>query len=316
MKKIISFVLTVLCLAALVCPITASAGEIITTTDGKDLTITVADDFESIMVYTEDTPDGSRYVIFDGEDCCGFNTTDVFGATTELPENVKYCQITAKALSYYTVVEAFEISYALENGTRLTYYYLHEDLLDNFNRLINEGKVKVKVYGTPNSKTTLDKLMGESVVLSGSDLKYAESFCVYSNDEYSVYYGDIIYYNEKIYFASTDENNGDIYLWRNDYLNAHKIKDATVESEIRAQIQLYYEDDYGYMDDIGFVNKISAFFLLFVFAFIPFCVMVLSLVFIIDKNSRYKTVYAFVLTVSASLLAVVSILASIFINSK
>ena len=54
MKKIISFVLTVLCLAALVCPITASAGEIITTTDGEDLTITVADDFESIMVYTED----------------------------------------------------------------------------------------------------------------------------------------------------------------------------------------------------------------------------------------------------------------------
>ncbi len=301
MKRIISILLTLLCLTAIITPLTAFAA--------KD-EIVVAEGLESLSF------DGKEYLLFDGRNATALGLYRQNRFKLTLPANET--EIVNYEMYYDIGETVFQIDYVYKNGSVLTCYYLRTDYVSIFEEEAQSDKFKVNFYYPYNNTVTgtLDELMGEALTLSYEKLRGAEEFDVYSDGRYDIHYGFILYTDGEFYFASPTENNGATSFWDMEEVFAHKIKSPALEDKLRDAIDEYYSTDYGYVNDENFVNTFSTVFLLLVFAFVPFCIMVLALVFIIAKNSRYKRVYAFVLSVSALLLAVVSLLAAIFISTN
>jgi len=217
---------------------------------------------------------------------------------------------------------AFFADIVYKNGIKLSVSYLREDFMDDYTRLLNNEFESYTIdFLWPEGNTVTaskESLSGEKVTLTSEELMRISAYDVYADNGTEVLRyitGSLLIYDDDYYYVDFKEIGYDVSelygFYPSDYkkLDAHKITDQTLILNLAGAENRYYDDNLGFFYDDDFTEKISAVFIVFVFAVIPLAVCILFLIFTIRSKAIYRKLYAAVTLISAAELAIFTILA-------
>ncbi|MBE6802205.1 MAG: hypothetical protein E7530_04925 [Ruminococcaceae bacterium] len=319
MKKLISIFISVL-IAAIGLSVTSIATSVSTLVPNpgpenvKQPVVTFSDDFKT--VYYDDyeyvqkdlsmfiSNVDSDYEIGYYEDYDGVVSTDDImlpqWAEYELSETQKE---TVHSVEIYGDDIILNVSINYRDGTYYSYDVLRTDYLDDYDKLLTtKGDVYTLHFDYPeNNEVDID-----CDILFENEPKHITPSAFTSYDEYYEIYvssddgklsfnpGMIIICGDEYYYLDYEESGASLYLdflefyYSEEGFDAYPITDEATVAAIKEGQQLYYEDDYGYLQNDELADSISYFFLIMLFGVVPGCVCVVSFVYAIIKKKTYR----------------------------
>ena len=225
-----------------------------------------------------------------------------------------------------TVVEA-TLTYFDEVEMKIV--YLKDNYLGEYNKIVNGETDTLTVNFTyPNNNKVVaqrNQLLGETTKFTRNELaNWSDDFDVIAENadgSMSVVAGKILLIDDDYYylnFTETGLSENDLYNNLGKFADkpAHKITDTALIEEFDNAMVEYYEDDYGVLYDDSATESISIVFFVFVFAIIPFAILVFFLIKAITGKGVYKKLYFTVVAVCLAEIIVFSILAGIIIKTS
>ena len=199
------------------------------------------------------------------------------------------------------IILDIEISY--KDGTFYSFATIRTDYLDEYERLLNsKGDVYTLQFDYPeDNKVDIDcdiLFANKPEHLNPNDVfTYYDSYDVYvhsADGKLSYNPGMVIIVDEKCYYLDYAESGASEYVdiyefyWSEDGFDAYPITDeATVNAILEGQ-QLYFDDDYGYLQNNKLADSVSYFFLIMLFGVVPGIIFIVALVFAIIKKKTYR----------------------------
>lgn len=308
MKKIISVIIPVLLLFSCL-GLTAFA---------ENSSVTISDDYQKLYL------DGNSYSRFNN------STIEVeyfsFNADVELNATQQELidEVVLETNENITIISA---DIYFKDGAVLSVGFLHDDYLEIYNE-ISTGQITECIidFEWPEGNTVVTEktaLLGDAVTLYGDDLKWCDYYPVIiktSDESLTLYEGALLIINDEYYY--TDFSEAAVANWYDfnpyDYseLPAHKITDTELLASIKAAEEEYYSDDLGFLYDDNLTETVSAVFLIFVFAIVPFAILVVFLVLAIRSKTVYRKMFSTICILSGAELAIFAIITAFVMMPK
>lgn len=291
MKKSISLLIAVLVISFSLCiPSFASDKNIITLSeDYKNLYF---DGFtylraDASMIFYDMYDDGSDDVHYGSYYANCPVPTDYNGHySIKLSENqsIEIESVVISDVSYKETI--FLITIYFNDGSELQIDFLREDLIDEYNRITsgNTDTYIIDFMWPEGNEISVDReklYIGNKIKMSSWE--YEEEFSVYANSPtggFKAELGMIFSINDEYYFH---------YYNSNDEIDAIKLTDEEILNAIETGVEKYYNDDYGYIYNYKLTEVISKIFFIFIFAFVPAIVFIVSIIYAVkSKKVLYK----------------------------
>ena len=308
MKKLISVIITAMllfsCLGLTVFAATSSA--------------TISDDYQKL------TLDGNTYSRFNTStmevEYFSYDTSVKLSANQQ--ETIK--EIILQANEDVTIIYA---DIYFKDGAVLSVGFLRDDYLGMYNDIATGESNEYTIdFEYPEGNTILVKkaaLYGDSVTLGTEELEWCDYFPVVvasSDGNLTAYKGALITIDDDCYYVDFEEAHIESWYDFNPYdyaeLPAYEISDAELIASIQEGEDAYYSDDFGFLLDDSFTEAVSAVFLIFVFAIIPFAIFVVFLILAIRSKTVYKKMFRLIYILSAAELAVFAIVTTFVLMGR
>lgn len=308
MKKISSFIIiTILLFSCLGFTVFANPAS-----------VTISDDYQELYL------DGNTYSRFDTSSLEGEHYIDNIPVELSDAQEELLREVSIETNATFTVIYA-DIHF--KDGAVLSVGYLRNDYVKMYNEMIaGQNSEYVIDFEYPDDNTvTVSKsiLYGENIVLNSEDLGSCTFYPVVVESEdgiLTVYKGSLLAVNERYYYVDFQEATVKSYYDFNPYayneLPAYEITDTNALASIREAEGSYYSDGLGFLLDDNFTNKVSAIFLIIVFAVIPFAIFVVFLILAIRSKTEYKKMFRTIYIFSATLLVVFTIVATLVMMNR
>ena len=295
MKKIIALIITVLCLCAF--SVTAAA----------ETQFSYQDDYSKVtyngVSYTKVNATGFEHVGYE----TGYNL-EILQLNEEQKQSLS--EIVLEEIDGDNVIS---VTYTLNDGGQIIFSYLKDEYIDDYNKAIENKWEKAKVdFEWPDGNivdTNVNTLKQEKVNLSTD--KIEERFWViasFGDKNFGIPVGRICLRNDTYYYIDYNEAgikyNGETDIDDFSTLPAYKINDAAIISEFNAARKEYYDDGLGFFDNDSFTKKVADFFIVTLFAVIPFAVGVLFMVLAIRSKTKYRKFFTVISTVAGAELVI------------
>lgn len=328
MKKRISIIITVLILS-LCFLVTAFATEENRTSENSHK-VTFSEDFTKMQFdnYTYSRVDSTKlytdyYFDYEFEEFDEYS--DVFAGYTEsIPSNglapiSPYIELTDTQSVIVDEIDIYGdevlsmVTVYYKDGATLSISFLRDDYLDDYNKIISGDSEYYKIdFMWPDGNT----VKAESVKFTNGEKEKISSASYYVDTTFTVYaisddgkltaeIGEIILYNKEYYYFNhleliSQNDDASIYdiIEVNSTIDAYKITDEHLITQIKEAETKYYEDDLGFFYDEELAETISIGFLTILFAIAPFIVAVTSLIFAIKSKKEYRKLLASVTALS------------------
>lgn len=308
MKKLISVIITAMllfsCLGLTVFAESSSA--------------TISDDYQKL------TLDGNTYSRFN----TSMMDVDYFSVDTPVSLTATQQEVIEEVI--LKVNEDSNFVYAdihFKDGAVLSVEFLRDDYLEIYNEIsTNQSSEYIIDFQYPDGNTvTTEKsiLYGSSVVLSSDELEWCDYFPVTaksSDGKLTAHKGSLITIDENYYYVDYEEIDVDNWYDFDPYsyteLPAYEVTNADLVASIQEAEDAYYSDDFGFLLDDSFTEAVSAVFLIFVFAIIPFAIFVVFLILAIRSKTVYKKMFRLIYILSAAELAVFAIVTAFVMMSR
>lgn len=220
-----------------------------------------------------------------------------------------------------------ETNIYFKDGAYLSITFLRDDYLDTYNEIVNNQSQEYVIdFGWPQGNTVIANktdLFGNTVTFSSDDLEWCDYFYVTitsDDDSLNALKGSLITLDDEFYYADFEEagiTNG-YGFYPADYpeLTVHEITNAELLTSLEEAEAKYFADDYGFLYDDDFTETISAVFLIFVFAVIPFAIFVVFLVMAICSKAVYRKMFRLICILSGAELIIFGILTAFIMMYK
>ena len=225
----------------------------------------------------------------------------------------------------FLMTEDSIIAYAdiyFKDGANLYAGFLRDDYLKIFTELSSseDGEYLIDFQYPEDNTVPVEKskLFGNPVVLGSEELGWCDYYSVIMKSSVGnlcVYKGSIIVIDEDCYYVDYEEVG--VKSWYEfdpyecDELPAYEISDEELIASIREGESEYYADDFGFFYDDNFTEKLSAVFLIFVFAIIPFVILVVFLILAIRSKTVYRKMFAAISILSGAELVVFAVITAV-----
>lgn len=303
MKKIIALILSVL---LVFCCLSFSVS-------ADNSSITISDDYSDIYL------NGKRYTRFNAS-AIQYELTETISdnITLSTTQEILISDIYLAKDANGVIVHA---KFSHYDGSTLTADYLNSDYIEIYNDIMTSDKGTYVIdFEYPEGNTVnVDKsaLKGEYINLFPDEIYISDYFEVTaqnSDGTIVIIKGCLIVSDDEYYYIDYEEagitNIDEFYPYvYSSALLAHKITDTDLIAGLDKAMEEYYSDDLGFLLDDSFSESVSSVFLVFVFAVIPFAVLVLFLILAIRSKTVYKKLFGIICVLSAAELAVFTILA-------
>lgn len=225
----------------------------------------------------------------------------------------------------------YRIELYFNDGSNLTVYFLEDSYFDEYNKFINGEIEKYEIdIGYPDGNVVFAEksaLFGETVKFTKNEIvnwwDYFSVFAQNSDHSLVMYTGDLLVIDDSFYYIDYKECGVKDSLYYDELdeseiseLVVHKITDEKLLADLQGAMELYYSDDYGVLYDDDATDNISAVFLIFIFAVVPFVILVISLIKAIRSKGTYKKIYGTVTALCIAELIVFIIIAVIVASSN
>lgn len=302
MKKIISILITAMllfsCLGLTVFAETSSA--------------TISDDYQKL------TLDGNTYSRFNTSamEVEYFSYDTSVELSTNQQDTIK--EIILQANEEVTIIYA---DIYFKDGAVLSVGFLRDDYLGMYNDIATgeNNEYTIDFEYPEGNKILVEKatLYGDSVSLGAEELEWCDYFPVVvesSDGSLTAYRGALITIDGDCYYVDFEEAHVESWYDFNPYdyaeLPAHEISDEELIASIQVAEDAYYSDDFGFLLDDSFTEAVSAVFLIFVFAIIPFALFVVFLILAIRSKTIYKKMFRVIYLLSGAELVLFAIITS------
>ncbi len=225
-----------------------------------------------------------------------------------------------------TIVEATLVYF---DEVEMKIVYLKDDYLGEYNKIVNGKTDTLTVNFTyPNNNKVVaqkNQLIGETTTFTRNQLSsWNNEFDVIaenSDGSISVVAGKVLLIDDEYYylnFSETGLDEEDVYHNIGKFANkpVHRITDTALIEEFNKALADYYNDDYGVLYDDNATESISIVFFVFVFAVIPFAILVFFLIKAIKGKGIYKKLYFIVVAICLAEIIVFSIIAGVVIKTS
>lgn len=234
----------------------------------------------------------------------------------EQSELVNYVNFNTDA--YMDVVHVY-ISY--KDGSTLSVTFINDSLLDEYNEIVNGTAKKYLVdfqypYGNTVRAESAD-FSGEKITLGKTELEFCSHFPVYAQNDRGTLKaekGSLIIYDDGFYYVDYKEagitvtNDIPFASFRFSSLPVRRISNEKLCDLLKDAEQRYYDDDFGFLFNDEFTEKVSTVFIIFVMVILPLATLVVSLIFAIRSKGIYRKLSITVCSLSAASLIVVSVI--------
>lgn len=315
MKKFIRIIITalILCIFLSVTSLATSIPRPYPEGDGDQPVVTFSDDFKTVYYngyefVQKNLSDFVSNINVDYE--FDYYNGDVVVGTSDMmfPEFAEY-ELTEEQQKIIhdvyiygdDVILDIELNY--RDGTFYSYEVIRTDYLDEYEKLLSaKGDVYTLDFEYPEDNViNIDcDILYENEpkhININSLMAYEEYFEVYVHSEdgkLSYNPGMVIIAGGECYYLDYAESGASLYLdFYEFYYNAagfeaYPITDEATVDAILEGLELYYEDDYGYLQNDELADSISYFFLIMLFGIIPGFICVISFVYAIIKKKTYR----------------------------
>ena len=279
---------------------------------------TISDDYQTLCI------DGNTYSRFNASMIdADYYVVDVSVELTALQQE------TIDKIEF-SMTEDSIVAYAdiyFKDGGNLYAGFLRDDYLKMYNELsTSENGEYIIDFQYPEDNIVpveKSKLFGNPVVLTYEDLEWCDYYSVVmrSEDEnLSVYKGSIIFIDDDGYYVDYEEVGVKSWYEFDPYeyeeLPAYEISDEELIASLREGESAYYADDFGFFYDDNFTETLSAVFLIFVFAIVPFVILVVFLVLAIRSKTVYRKMFAAISILSGAELVIFAIITAVIMMCK
>ena len=271
---------------------------------------TISDDYQTLCI------DGNTYSRFDTSMInIDYYALDFYAELTASQQeiiNEVEVELTEDSIIAYATIY-------FKDGATLSAGFLRDDYLKMYNELSasEDGEYLIDFQYPEDNIVPVEKskLFGNPVVLGSEDLEWCDYYPVVMKSEdgnLSVYKGSILFINDDCYYVNYEEigvktlYEFDPYEY--DELPAYEISDEELIASIREGESDYYADDFGFFYDDNFTETLSAVFLIFVFAIIPFAILVVFLILAIRSKTVYRKMFATISILSGMELTIFAII--------
>lgn len=272
--------------------------------------VTISDDYQTI------TMDGKSYTRIDASNLDVeyyeqlYKQVELSAAQQEQIKNV-HIEGNENLILLYA-----EITFT--DGATLSIDFLQTDYLETYQNFLN-GQVEDYTidFGWPEGNTVDAKnfdLWVNDTTLKQEDLEYCDYYYVSaqsSDGKLSATTGALIVIDSSYYYVDFKEigvnDYNDFYPQAFETLLAHKISNEKLISKLEDAETTYYADEFGFLFNDDLSETIASVFLIFIFAVIPFILLVLFLILAIRSKTIYKKLFRTIYILSGSVLAVFAI---------
>lgn len=317
MKKIISVIIVAVLLLSFSLGVSAL--------DVNELTLTVSDDLKTVYI------DGATYSLIDASklwvDEYDENEDAVeYAINVQLSETQKE-SIKSIEADVYDEKILISASISAKDGMEIFSYYLREDYLDDYAKLLNGEYDEVSVdFEYPEDNTVevdKEKLFGNGSTIEIGQMDYYDWFYVYAENgdkKLSLRTGWIFSIERQYYFADFEElgdaaQNGYFDPSSISNLTVYEIEDEELVNSLR-QAESEYNSDLTFAFDDGISKIISGVFMVFTFGVIPLIILITSLIFVFRTKKLYRKIFVAVCGLSAAEIAIFSVLVAVILNAQ
>ena len=194
-------------------------------------------------------------------------------------ESVDICEVNKKETIFIIIIY-------FKDGSELHIDFLREDLIDEYIQITsgNTDTYIIDFMWPEGNEVTIDKeklFIGNKTVID--TWEYEEEFSVFANSPtggFEAQLGYVFSINDEYYFYYYNSENE---------TEAIKLTDEETLKSIKAGVEKYYNDDYGYLYNNKLTETISKTFFILIFALAPAVIFVASLILAIkSKKMLYK----------------------------
>ena len=180
----------------------------------------------------------------------------------------------------------FYIIIHFKDGSELHIDFLGEKFIDEYRRITsgNTDKFVIDFMWPEGNKVTIDKeklFIGNKTVID--TWEYEEEFSVFANSPtggFEAQLGYVFSINDEYYFYYNNSENE---------TEAIKLTDEETLKSIKAGVEKYYNDDYGYLYNDELTETVSKIFFIIVFAIAPAVVCIVTFILALkSKKALYK----------------------------
>ncbi len=216
------------------------------------------------------------------------------------------------------------------DGAEMIIVYLKASYLEEYNKIVSgeTDKLTIEITYPANNNVVAERpqLNGEVVTFTNSRLVGLEDdydiIAQNSDGSMSVIVGKLLIIDDEYYYLNYKEAGFNESDWYSGSIGKiankplHKITDAQLVKDIDKAMEEYYNDDYGVLYDDNVTESISIAFFVFVFAFIPFIILVFFFIKAIKGKGIYKKMYITIVVICLAELIIFSILAGLFYKTS
>jgi hypothetical protein len=214
-----------------------------------------------------------------------------------------------------------EVEMAFKDGSLLTAYFMKEDAIDTYNKMVSAPDALYTVdfkYPNNNQVPGIKELYtANPVVLDELEINRSDSYDVYINiqEDMRLLVGALLITDDHYYYVDFKEIGVTGLYNFNPYefsaLSAYEITDTSLLEAIKTGETAYYNDDLGFFYDDNFTEAVAQLFLIIVFAVLPAIALILFLILAIRAKGIYKKLFAIICGCSGVELILFTIIAII-----
>ncbi len=234
-------------------------------------------------------------------------------------ETVNYINFDTDA--YMDIVH---VSISYKDGSTLSVTFINNHQLKEYNDIVSGTAKKYMVdfrypYGN-KLRAERDDLYSEKTTLGGLELEFCSHFPVYAQNERGTIKaekGSLIIYEDKYYYVDYKEagisvsNEAPFASYNYDSLSVRRITNEKLCDLIEDAEERYYDDDFGFLFNDKFSEKVSTAFIIFVLVILPLATLVVSLIFTIRSKGFYRRLSITVCSLSGATLIAVGVIYAI-----
>lgn len=211
---------------------------------------------------------------------------------------------------------------AFLDGATLSVDFLQTDYLEDYQKIM-DGQIEEYVidFEWPEGNIVKAKnfdLWVNDTTLTEADLELCDYYYVsvqIADGSLSAKTGMLIVIDTDFYYMDFKEagisNWIEFYPYTSGELPAHKITNEELISDLSDAETSYYADEFGFLYDDDLSETIASVFLIFLFAVIPFILLVLFLILAIRSKTVYKKLFRTIYILSGSVIVVFAIVAAL-----
>lgn len=284
----------------------------------ENSSITISEDYQTLSI--------------DGESYSRFNASMLEFDCYETDKQITLSKAQQEAIASIELFaneqeNIISVDITFKDGAYLSITFLRDDYLDEYNEIINNLSQNYVIdFGWPEDNTVVanrDDFFGNAIYLKSNVLEWCDYFYVTassSDNSMTVVKGALITYDNEYYYVDFAESGiADGYSfspYNYDTLSAHEITNEVLLKSLVEAEEAYYADDLGFFFDDDFTETISAVFLIFIFAIIPFAIFIVFLVLAIRSKTVYRKLFSTICILSGAELAIFAIITTFVMMVK